>query len=63
MSKQKKLLIMFVCTLISTLVVPLFTQWYQEQTGIWPGGFYIVLVVGGAVSYFAVSTNNFKDLL
>ena len=62
MNKQKKLYIMFVCTLISTLVVPIFTQWYQEQTGIWPGGFYVVLVVGGFISYFAVGTNNFKVL-
>ena len=61
MSKQKKLLIMFVCTLISTLVVPIFTQWYEEQTGIWPGGFYVVLVFGGIISYLTVATNNFKD--
>ena len=62
MSKQKKLYIMFICTLISALIVPIFTQWYEEQTGIYPGGFYIVLVVGGFISYFAIFTNNFKDL-
>jgi hypothetical protein len=62
MSKQKKLLIMFICTLISTLVIPIFTQWYEEQTGIWPGGFYAVLVFGGIISYLTVATNNFKDL-
>ena len=61
MSKQKKLLIMFICTLISTLLVPIFTQWYEEQTGIYPGGFYVVLVFGGIISYVAVGTNNFKD--
>lgn len=53
---------MFICTLISALIVPIFTQWYEEQTGIYPGGFYIVLVVGGFISYFAIFTNNFKDL-
>ena len=53
---------MFVCTLISTLVVPIFTQWYEEQTGIWPGGFYVVLVFGGIISYLTVGTNNFEDL-
>ena len=61
MSKQKKLFIMFICTLISTLVVPIFTQWYEEQTGIWPGGCYVVLVFGGIISYLTVATNNFKD--
>ena len=62
MSKQKKLLIMFICTLISALLLPIFTQWYEQKTGIWPGGFYVVLTVGGFMSYFAVATNNFKDL-
>ena len=61
MSKQKTLLIMFICTLISTLVIPIFTQWYEEQTGIYPGGFYVVLVFGGIISYLTVATNNFKD--
>ena len=61
MSKQKKLYIMFICTLVSALLVPIFTQWYEQQTGIFPIGFYIVLVVGGFMSYFAIGTNNFKD--
>lgn len=61
MSKQKKLYIMFICTLISALLVPIFTQWYEEQTGIWPSGFYVILIVGGFISYAAVGTNNFKD--
>lgn len=60
MSKQKKLLIMFICTLISTLLVPIFTQWYEEQTGIYPGGFCLILIIGGIISYLTVATNNFK---
>lgn len=62
MSKQKKLYIMFICTLISALLVPIFTQWYQQQTGINPIGFYMVLCIGGFIFYFMVGTNNFKDL-
>lgn len=62
MSKQKKLLIMFICTLISALLLPIFTQWYEQKTGIVPGGFYFLLCIGGIISYFAVATNNFKDL-
>jgi hypothetical protein len=62
MNKQKKLLIMFICTLISALLVPIFTQWYEQKTGIFPGGFYFILCIGGFMSYFAVGTNNFKDL-
>ncbi len=52
---------MFICTLISALLVPIFTQWYEQQTGIWPDGFYLVLFIGGVISYMAVFSNNFKD--
>ena len=62
MSKQKKLYIMFICTLISALLVPIFTQWYEQQTGISPTGFYFALIMGGVASYFMVASNNFKDL-
>lgn len=51
MSKQNKLLIMFICTLISALIVPIFTQWYEEKTGIFPGGFYFLLCIGGILCY------------
>lgn len=51
MSKQNKLLIMFICTLISALILPIFTQWYEEQTGIWPAGFYVILCMGGILCY------------
>ena len=62
MSKQKKLLIMFICTLTSALLLPIFTQWYEQKTGVFPDGFCIILIVGGFMSYVAVATNNFKDL-
>jgi len=62
MKKETKIYIMFICTLISALLLPIFTQWYEEQTGIWPGGFCFLLCIGGIMAYFAVFTNNFKDL-
>lgn len=62
MSKKNKLYTMFVCTLISALLVPIFTQWYEQETGIFPKEFYFVLVIGVFTSYTAVFTNNFKDL-
>ena len=61
MSKQTKLYIMFICTLISCLLVPIFTQWYEQKTGIFPTGFYFILIIGGFISYLAVFTDNFKD--
>ncbi len=53
---------MFICTLISALIVPIFTQWYEQQTGQFPFAFCFLLAIGGIMAYFAVFTNNFKDL-
>jgi len=61
MKKETKLYIMFICTLISALLVPIFTQWYQQQTGQYPIGFLFVLGLGGFFIYMAAITNNFKD--
>ena len=61
MSKPKKLYIMFVLTLISSLIIPLFTQWYEHKTGIFPSGFYFILIIGGFISYLAAFTDNFKN--
>ncbi len=61
MKKETKLYIMFICTLISALLVPIFIQWYQQQTGQYPIAFIFVLVLGGAAAYMAAFTNNFKD--
>ncbi len=62
MKKERKLYIMFICTLISALIVPIFTQWYEQQTGQFPFAFCFLLAIGGIMAYFAVFTNNFKDL-
>ena len=61
MNKPKKLYIMFVLTLISSLIIPIFTQWYEQKTGIFPVAFYLILIIGGFISYLAAFTNNFKD--
>ncbi len=61
MKKETKLYIMFICTLISALLVPIFTQWYEQQTGQYPIGFLFVLILGGSTAYIAAFTNNFKD--
>jgi hypothetical protein len=61
MKKETKLYIMFICTLISTLLVPIFTQWYEQQTGRYPIGFIFALALGGFMLYIAAFTNNFKD--
>ena len=44
----------FIMLLISALLIPILTQWYEQQTGIFPIGFLILITIGGLV-LFAVT--------
>lgn len=61
MNKTTKLIIAFIISILGSLIIPVFTQWYTQQTGIAPIGFYIVYVLGSFVSIFSIATDNFKD--
>jgi uncharacterized membrane protein len=56
-----KLAIAFAISIIGSLLIPIFTQWYEQQTGMTPIGFYFVYVMGSFFSIFTIATNNFKD--
>jgi uncharacterized membrane protein len=62
MKKTTKLAIAFAISIIGSLLIPIFTQWYEQQTGMIPIGFYFVYVMGSLFSIFAIATNNFKDM-
>jgi len=62
MNKMTKLAIAFAVSIIGSLLIPIFTQWYYQTTGIYPVGFIVVYVFGSFISIFAIATNNFKDL-
>jgi hypothetical protein len=62
MSKQNKLIIMFIGTLILSLLTPIFCNWYEQQTGMYQIAFVILEAIGGAIAYIGVGSNNFKDL-
>jgi hypothetical protein len=62
MKKTTKLAIVFVISIIGSLLIPIFTQWYEQQTGMTPIGFYFVYGIGSVFSIFAIATNNFKDI-
>jgi hypothetical protein len=47
MSNKKMLAISVIVAVIGSLLIPVFGQWYQQQTGIDPIAFYIV---GGIAS-------------
>jgi uncharacterized membrane protein len=57
-----KLAIAFAISIIGSLLIPIFTQWYEQQTGITPIVFYFVYVMGSLFSIFAIATDNFKDI-
>jgi hypothetical protein len=42
----KTILVVFSAT-ISTLIMPIFGQWYSQKTGIEPYPFYMVSIIGG----------------
>lgn len=44
----KTFAVIFLCT-ISALIIPVFGQWYYQQTGIMPVGFYAVAGFGGLI--------------
>ena len=61
MNKMTKLAIALAISIIGSLMIPIFTQWYEQQTGMTPIGFYFVYVMGSFFSIFTIATNNFKD--
>jgi uncharacterized membrane protein len=46
MKKPKiKMLAVFTASLLASILIPVFGQWYEQQTGIFPIVFYILLVI------------------
>lgn len=62
MSKKTKIYITFTAAVLASLLVPVFVQWYEQQTGKYPFTFCFVLAIGGFVSFFAAFTNDFKEM-
>ena len=61
MNKMTKLAIAFAISIIGSLLIPIFTQWYYQSTGIYPVAFIAVYIFGALISIFAIATDNFKD--
>lgn len=49
-----KSVLAFSMLLISALLIPILTQWYEQQTGIFPIGFLMLITFGG-LGLFAVT--------
>ncbi len=60
MNKMTKLAIAFAISIIGSLLIPIFTQWYEQQTGLTSIGFYFVYAIGSFLSIFAIATDNFN---
>lgn len=50
MNKKTKLFTAFIMASISALLVPVFSQWYYQKTGVYPVGFIGVWFFGGLAS-------------
>lgn len=62
MKKTTKLIIAFIASMLGSLLLPIFTQWYTQKTGIDPIAFYIVYALGSIISLIGIATNGFKDI-
>jgi hypothetical protein len=44
--KKYKFYLMGICTILTAYMLPIFAQWYEQQTGIYPGlGIIITLIL------------------
>jgi hypothetical protein len=52
MKKQTiKMLVVLTSSLLASLLIPVIGRWYEQQTGIYPIGFYIL---SGVVGFFVI---------
>lgn len=61
MKKLTKIITMIIISLLSSLLTPIFGNWYQQTTGIDPIGFYIVSVLGAFAIWIYVVINYLID--
>jgi hypothetical protein len=64
MSKRKKitLFLMGLGACLSALVMPVFLQWYQQQTGIYPVGFVLVYAIATFAAIMSVAMSDLENI-
>ena len=62
MERKKKLIITFILSIIGSLLLPIFSQWYEQVTGITPVVFWFVYGFGSIIFIISIASNDFKDL-
>lgn len=55
MNKKTKLIIAFILGCVSALLMPIFTEWYEKETGTFPIAFIIIYSFGGIISIMAIA--------
>lgn len=63
MKRKTKLIIAFIISIICSLLLPVFTQWYEQVTGITPIAFWFIYTVGSFIGIISIATNDFKDFI
>ena len=55
MNKKTKLIIAFIMACVSALLMPIFTEWYEQETGTFPIAFVMIYSFGGIMSIMAIA--------
>lgn len=55
MNKKIKLIIAFILACVSALLMPIFTEWYEQETGTSPIAFVMIYSLGGIMSIMAIA--------
>jgi hypothetical protein len=56
-----KHIVILVVLIVSSLITPIFVQWYQQTTGILPFGFIALAIMTGTISIFYIVVDIFNN--
>jgi hypothetical protein len=57
---KAKHIVILVVLIVSSLITPIFVQWYQQTTGILPYGFIALAIMTGTISIFYIVVDIFN---
>jgi len=60
-SMKKKHILILVVLIVSSLITPVFVQWYEQNTGIIPYGFIALSLMTGTISTYYIVVDIFNN--
>jgi hypothetical protein len=58
---RKKHILILVVLIVSSLITPIFVQWYEQTTGILPYGFISITLMAGTISIYYIVVDIFNN--